>query len=117
MKKNAIFFKITGAVVVLVLASLPSAFGLVNIPIKVENVNEQAGFEAINIDETTIEITVNPGEFEFGSVNTEEGMFATVRLPNYVFTLVKGEAKLPIIRKMIEIPQESNPEIELKSTD
>jgi hypothetical protein len=115
MKKNTIFVKIIGTVVLLALASLPSAFGLVNIPVKAVNVSGQTGFEAINIDETSIEITLNPGEFEFGSVNTEEGIFATLMVPNFVFSLVKGEAKLPIIRRMIEIPQGSNPELTVKS--
>jgi len=80
-----------------------------------EEINEQTGFQAINIDETTIIINVNPGEFIFNSINIKEGIFATIDLPGYVYSLVKGEAKLPIIRKMIEIPQEANPELIVKS--
>ena len=58
---------------------------------------------------------MNPGEFEFGRINTEEGMFATIKVPNFALTLIKGEAKLPIIRRMIEIPYESTPEITVSS--
>ena len=115
MHKNIQNFKIAVVVVVLIIVSLPSVFGMISIPIKQENINGQVGFEAINIDENTIKITVNPGEFNFDAVKTEGGMFATITLPNYVHTLTKGEAKLPLIRKMIEIPQESNPEFTVTS--
>lgn len=115
MKRNNNIIKIFGAIVIIVFASLPSAFGLVNISNKVENVNNQIEFQAINIDETTIEITVNLKEFEFDSVNTEQGMFSIVKLPHYGFNYELGIAKLPSIKKMIEIPQESDPEISVKS--
>ncbi len=82
---------------------------------EIENFNEQAGFAAINIDEKTIKITVNPRGFEFESITSKEGMFASVRLPGYVYTLVRGEAKLPVIRKMIEIPYKSTPELVVTS--
>ena len=117
MNKNVKIINIVGAAVILVLASLPSVFGLVNNPVEVENVNGQIGFSAINIDEITIAITMSPGEFEFGSIITEEGMFATVSVPSFVFSMVKGEAKLSIIRRMIEIPQKSNPEIRKKELE
>jgi hypothetical protein len=115
MNKNIQNIKIAGAVAVLIFSLLPSVFGMSNIPIKQENVNGQVGFEAININENTIKIIVNPGEFNFDAVNTEEGIFATITIPSYAHTLTKGEAKLPVIRKMIEIPQESNPEITVTS--
>lgn len=111
MIKNTKKIKIIGAAFLLILASLPSVFGMVSNTIKVDSVGGQVGFKVINIDETTIELTVNPQDFVFKSVKTEEGMFATITLPNYGFTYVKGEAKLPIIRKMVEIPQGSNPDI------
>ena len=115
MNKNIQNIKIAGAVAVLVFALLPSVFGISSIPIEQDNVKVQAGFEATNIDENTIKIILNPGEFNFDAVKTEGGMFATITLPSYVQTLTKGEAKLPVIRKMIEIPQESNPEITVTS--
>ena len=62
-KKFAIF----GAITILVLASLPGVFGVTIL----NNMDESSiGFYAVNIDETTIEITVNPGEFEFDTENT-----------------------------------------------
>ncbi len=112
MKKN---IKIIVAVVILFLVSFPSAFGTISFLSKGINVNEQVRFKAINIDETTIKITLNPGEIELSDINTEKGMFATLKIPNFAFTLNKGQAKLPVIRRMIEIPQKSNPEILVKS--
>ncbi len=111
MIKNTKKIKIIGAAFLLVLASLPTVFGMATNTTALDGVSGQVGFEVKNIDETTIEINVNPQDFVFKSVKTEDGIFATISLPSYGFTYVKGEAKLPIIRRMIEIPQESNPEI------
>ncbi len=101
-------------VAIIILASLPNAYGITNINDKSNTINEKSndiGFNAINIDETTIEITVNLEQFEFNCVDTAEGLFTTVRLPGYGFSCVQGKAKLPMIRKMVEIPQGSNPEL------
>lgn len=77
----------------------------------IENINEISGFHATNIDETTIKITVQPKDFDFGAVTNDFGKFATIIQTEYVYHLVEGEAKLPAIRKMIEIPVNSVPEI------
>ena len=101
-------------VAIIILASLPNAYGIANTKDKSNTINEKSndiGFNAINIDETTIEITVNLEQFEFNCVNTAEGLFTTVRLPGYGFSCVQGKAKLPMIRKMVEIPHGSNPEL------
>ena len=82
MRKNAIII----AVAMLIFASIPSAFGLENISTKSDNVYEEIEYQVINIDETTIQITINPGKFEFGSIITEEGMFATINVPNFAFS-------------------------------
>ena len=115
MHKNMKFFKVALAVAVLVLSIFPSTLGFINISNKPKNIFENTYLKAVNIDETTIQITVNPKEFDFGSIQTKKGMFATIEIPNFAFTLVRGEAKLPVIRRMIEIPYESNPEITLSS--
>jgi hypothetical protein len=111
MKKNAIII----AVAMLISASMPSALGLINLSTKLDNIYEEVEFQVVNIDEDTIQININPSEFVFGKLDTEKGMFATIGASNYAFTLIEGEAKLPVIRRLIEIPQDSNPEISLTS--
>ena len=108
--------KIIGVALLLLLASLPTVFGIAGNATSYNFVSEQIRFEVNNIDETTIEINMNPQNFVFGSEKTSEGMFATITIPSYGFTYVKGEAQLPVIRRMIEIPQESNPEIIVTSS-
>ncbi|UCF49651.1 MAG: hypothetical protein JSU91_07850, partial [Thermoplasmatales archaeon] len=112
MKKKIIC--IVGAVAILVLASLPNAFGITSTQVKLSNIDEKSdnlGFNAINIDETTIKITVNLEEFEFEKVDNIEGLFTSVKLPGYGFSYNAGQAKLPIIRRMVEIPYDSDPEL------
>ena len=79
------------------------------------NINQLNGFNTINIDETTIKITLQPEEFEFGAITNEIGTFATISQSDYGYHLVEGKAKLPVIRKMIEIPYGSIPEIQQTS--
>ena len=55
MIKNTKTIKIIGVSVILILVSLPSVFGIVSNPIKVDSVGGQVGFQAVNINETTIE--------------------------------------------------------------
>jgi len=115
---NSKIFGIIVAVVILILASLPNAFGIESSLIKLNKTNEQfnnSGFKVINIDETTIEILIIPKDFEFDKVNTDKGFFTTIKLPGYGSSYEKGQAKLPIIRKMVEITQKSIPELMVKS--
>ncbi len=105
---------ILGVVVILILASGPNVFGTSNTSMKLYKTNEESidfGFNAINIDKTTIEITVSLDEFEFDTVYTDKGLFTSVILPGYGFSFENGQAKLPMIRKMVEIPHESDPEL------
>jgi hypothetical protein len=105
---------IIGMIIILILASVTNAFGGANTKGNQIIINDQFNdkeFSVKNIDETTIEIKVNPEEFEFNSVDTAEGLFTTVILPGYGFSSIEGKAKLPMIRKMVEIPHGSNPEL------
>ena len=75
-----------------------------------------ASSEIYMIDETTIELTITSPTFEFGSISTEGGMFATVKVPGEGLTTTVGEARLPIIKHILEIPQGADPEIVVTST-
>ncbi|MCK4415555.1 MAG: hypothetical protein KAU84_00230 [Thermoplasmatales archaeon] len=75
-----------------------------------------ASSEIYMVDETTIELTITSPTFEFGSISTERGMFATVEVSGEGFTTTVGEARLPIIKHMLEIPQGADPEIVVTST-
>jgi hypothetical protein len=108
MNKNQI--KILGTVLILIFAAVPVALGN-SININTNDVNKtEIEFSAVNIDETTIEIIINPGEFEFQRVKTINGDFTEISKPGYTFSYIKGEAKLPLLRRMIEIPQEADVE-------
>lgn len=78
---------------------------------------EQArtGFDAQTVDERTIAVTVIPGPLDFGSVNTAGGPFAILELSGEGFANVIGQAKLPAIRRMIEIPHGAKPQISVTS--
>jgi hypothetical protein len=111
---NKKFLCLVGAITILVLISSPNAFGYVNV-ISKNNISSQEsnyiGVNAFNIDKTTIKISVSLDEFIFDTINTDKGLFTSVTLPGYGFSNAVGQAKLPKIRKMVEIPQDSSPEL------
>ena len=69
-----------------------------------------------NIDyEPSVEIQVDSLEYEFGIIYSEEGSFGTIALPNEGFTNIVGEARLPTIRYLVEIPHGADPVIVIES--
>jgi len=107
-----------GAVIILLSFFGSNAFGTANIQTKLKN-NYQETYDnrvnIVNIDKTTIKITVKIEEFKFDTVISEIGTFTSINLPGYGFSYVEGQAKLPMIRKMIEIPQSSEPDLKIIS--
>ena len=77
--------------------------------------NEFASKTADNntVDKQTIELTVEVPTFEFDRIDTEQGLFTEITVPHEGFTTIVGKAKLPVIRQMIEIPQDSNLQVEI----
>jgi len=86
----------------LIFSTLPLSSGV--------NINK-----SVKTENNSIELVFNPTEYEFETEFTQIGEFATITLKNEVFRYEEGKAKLPIIRRMIEIPQNAEPEIVLNS--
>jgi len=108
--------RVIGAALVLILAMITSVVGIgIKSNIVNQKVNNQV-FQVNQIDEVTIEITINPPDLKFSSIQTKTGEYTTLELPGEGYTAIVGEAKLPTIVRMIEIPQDSRPEIKIKST-
>jgi hypothetical protein len=115
---NKKFVCLIGAVIILLSAFGQNAFGSASLQTNLKNINQEIFdncVNVVNIDKTTIQIKVNINEFEFDSIKTDEGLFTSVNLQGYGFSNIEGQAKLPMIRKMIEIPQGSEPEIKVIS--
>ena len=68
-----------------------------------------------HLNETTINIFAEIPEFSFSSIGINDEEFTLIDLENAGRINVEGQAKLPMIRKMIEIPQGSDPEITILS--
>ena len=62
-----------------------------------------------------VELNIDKPEIIFGITQIEEYLFSTLEIPNKGFTTVEGEAKLPLIRHMVEIPQNAIPELFITS--
>ena len=105
--KKIIF--VFGAVFLLLLTTSFSVLGT-NIVTKVDDV-----FEIRYIDESKIEIVVTPQELDFSIIEKNQEKFASLSLDGEGYTTIVGEACLPTIRRMVEIPQSANPVIVVES--
>jgi hypothetical protein len=85
---------IIGAILILISASGSGVFGF-----------------SMNIENTTLNITISSDDFEFETVYINNEAFTSVELDGYGFSRIEGQPKLPMIRKMIEIPQSCIPEL------
>lgn len=55
--------------------------------------------------------------FDFFDVNTDEGLFTEISANGYTFTWEEGSPKLPVMRRLIEIPAGAVPEVRVISYD
>lgn len=55
--------------------------------------------------------------FNHFDVNTKEGVFTEITAEGYGFTWAEGAPKLPVMRRLIEIPQGARPEVTIVSYD
>ena len=59
--------------------------------------------------EFSIDLTFNPSDLEYETVDTELGVFTSIKLPGEGFNYIQGTPKLPTIRRLVEIPIGANP--------
>jgi len=62
-----------------------------------------------------LEIIINNLDFKYATIQTNLGSFADIEVTGEGLTTDIGKAKLPMIRRLIEIPYGSEPEIIVKS--
>lgn len=77
--------------------------------------NETFEVNIENLDFNTISITISHPEFLISTKIQNNMNFTEILLENEGFSSTIGQAKLPKIRKMIEIPQEATPSITINS--
>jgi len=115
VRENGKIVKIFGAVVVLLLVTSISVVAIGTNPYKGSKIGSDSVFVVNNADASSIDTTVNTPTFKFGSINANGEKFATSELPNEGFTIVQGEARLPTLTRMVEIPQGAKAGITVKS--
>ncbi len=110
MKHKKLIF-VYGAVFLMLLTASVSAFGINSITNEINN----NFFDIKYIDEFQIDIGVYPKDFDFSVIEKNKQNFASFELSDEGFTTIVGEARLPVISRMVEIPQGANPSIVVNS--
>ncbi len=78
-------------------------------------VNEN-GSNSFSLKENTysvIRLSNSVAEMDFMSVKTKAGNFTLFNIPEYGYTVVDGEPKLPVMKKLIEVPMNASFEISI----
>jgi hypothetical protein len=107
MKKATLLGKFQLLVLILFLSSAVFAGNII--------VNEN-GSNSFALKENTysvIRLTNSIAEMDFMSVKTKAGNFTLFNIPEYGYTVVDGEPKLPVIKKLIEVPLDASFEISI----
>jgi len=116
MKVKKIIFKTLLLSFILLFSTIPSLTGLSNQSLRSTQMPyEKNLFKVNNLDENSIEINLELDDFKFEKLDTEYGYFTSVSIDGFSYILNEGQAKLPCIRRLIEIPFGSNYEIKIKS--
>jgi len=71
--------------------------------------------DIININENIIEIKIELNKYDFSTMTLGTNEYIGINLYNIGISDIQGQAKLPVIRKMIEIPQDSNISLNISS--
>ena len=74
------------------------------------------GSNSFSLKENTysvIRLSNSVAEMDFMSVKTKAGNFTLFTIPEYGYTVVDGEPKLPVMKKLIEVPLNATFEISI----
>jgi hypothetical protein len=100
------------AIVMLTMLAGSSTFAQV-----VLNSTQQNGVVLNENSFTGIRVTNSFAGFNHFDVNTKEGVFTEISATGYTFTWEEGSPKLPVMRRLIEIPVGAQPEVSIVSYD
>ena len=70
-------------------------------------------FKIKNLDEYTVEVTINIGEINLNSIEINNEEYTQILLNNSYPSKIIGTPNLPMLNKLIEIPREANIRIEI----
>jgi len=76
---------------------------------------DQSNIIVKNVDDTTIQIIVNNPTYNFEKAYFESQEFTQIKIPDQGYASTPGDAKLPIIKRFIEIPADATPDIKINS--
>lgn len=109
MKKALLFITVSFSVLVLLLSGITATAQVVL------KQNGQTGITITQSDFTGLTVKNSLSVMNQLMVSTDKGMFTEVSANGYSFSIEQGYPKLPVMRKLIEIPVGANLEVEVVS--
>ncbi len=92
---------------------------MLSIPLMAQQIELQAGgrntFEYTASDYQNLRISATLNQLNYITVNTLKGEFAEIAVPGYGFSNTPGYPKVPVMKKLIEIPLGASFEVKVKT--
>ena len=73
-------------------------------------------FDILQINPSVLSVNITIGDIVTFTEMTDEGEYTRMSLPNFHISRDAGEPELPEIHRLIEIPQDASPRIEILSS-
>ena len=92
-----------------------NVFGAVDYSLGKETQNYHDEIFDVTSDETQLTIHIRVPSLYFKEINYLDDTFTGLGIPDESYTVITGDAQLPVIRRLIEIPIESEPTLIIDS--
>jgi len=112
MKKTTLFLKLQ----ILILLIAFSAGSVIGENIKI-NDNLSTNLKVKENTYSALRVNNTLSDIYFHTVKTKEGNFVLFNIPDYGFSTIEGEPRLPVLKKLIEVPMNANYEYEIFVSD
>ena len=97
---NKILFTKKAQVLIVMLGFLTTALFAGNIEVS----NKTTGFKITENSYNTLSVTSTLSDINFFEVKTKEGKFTMLNVPEYSYSMEEGNPRLPVLKKLIEVP-------------
>ena len=97
---NKILFTKKAQVLIVMLGFLTTALFAGSIDVS----NRTTGFKVVDNSYNSLTVRSTLSDINFFEVKTKEGRFSLLTVPEYSYTMEEGNPRLPVLKKLIEVP-------------
>jgi len=97
---NKILFTTKAQIILIIFGFLTTSLLAGNIDVS----DNTTGFKVVNNSYNSLTVRSTLSDINFFEVKTKEGRFTMLNVPDYSYTMYEGDPRLPVLKKLIEVP-------------